>query len=194
MIKTFAASLAVGLLLAASASAQTKPAAAKPAAATSATPPGEDRYIGYYYPKPSSTEVFESQMQTIASMDRAQRIQFVTIVSQGTIQAAYRVPYAVFAKGEKADKLIIVGLAPQEFGTIYRMRALLANMTTMSRLSPFFQEKTVAEDATFFDLLKLLGFQSLTITDGDKLTHQVTIKSAPLQADLGSGPRGRFFV
>ena len=175
MMKTFAASLAVGLLLAASASAQTKPAA-KPAAATSATPPGEDRYVGYYYPKPTSTEVFESQMQTIASMDRAQRIQFVTIVSQGTIQSAYRVPYAVFAKGEKGDKMIIVGMQAGELNTVYRMRALLANLTTMSRLSPFFQEKTVAEDATFFDLLKLLGFVSVTITDGEKITHQVTIK------------------
>jgi hypothetical protein len=175
MMKTFAASLAVGLLLAASASAQTKPAA-KAAAATPATPPGEDRYIGYYYPKPTSTEVFESQMQTIGTMDRAQRIQFVTIVSQGTIQAAYRVPYAVFAKGDKGDKMIIVGMQAGELNTVYRMRALLANLTTMSRLSPFFQEKTVAEDATFFDLLKLLGFQSVTITDGEKTTHQVTIK------------------
>ena len=175
MMKTLAAALAVGLLLAAGASAQTKPAA-KPAAATPASPPGEDRYIGYYYPKPTSTEVFESQMQTIASMDRAQRIQFVTVVSQGTIQAAYRVPYAVFAKGEKADRMIIVGMQQGELNTIYRMRALLANMTTMSRLSPFFQERTVAEDATFFDLLKLLGFRELTITDGEKLTHQVMIK------------------
>src|SRR5438105_14215366 len=177
MFKTFVASLAVGLLLAASASAQTKPAA-KPAAATATagTPPGEDRYVGYYYPKPTSTEVFDSQMQTIASMDRAQRIQFVTIVSQGTIQSAYRVPYAVFAKGEKGDKMIIVGMQAGELNTVYRMRALLANLTTMSRLSPFFQEKTVAEDATFFDLLKLLGFQSVTITDGEKTTHQVTIK------------------
>ena len=175
MMKTFAASLAVGLLLAASASAQTKPAA-KPAAATPATPPGEDRYVGYYYPKPTSTEVFESQMQTIATMDRPQRIQFVTIVSQGTIQAAYRVPYAVFAKGDKGDKMIIVGMQAGELNTVYRMRALLANLTTMSRLSPFFQEKTVAEDATFFDLLKLLGFVSVTITDGEKTTHQVTIK------------------
>jgi len=175
MIKTFAASLAVGLLLAASASAQTKPAA-KPAAATPATPPAEDRYIGYYYPKPTSTEVFESQSQTIATMDRPQRIQFVTVVSQGTIQAAYRVPYAVFAKGDKADKMIIVGMQAGELNTVYRMRALLANMTTMSRLSPFFQEKTVAEDATFFDLLKLLGFTQVTITDGEKTTHQVMIR------------------
>ena len=177
MFKTFVASLAVGLLLAASASAQTKPAA-KPAAATAtpATAPGEDRYVGYYYPKPTSTEVFDSQMQTIASMDRAQRIQFVTIVSQGTIQSAYRVPYAVFAKGEKGDKMIIVGMQAGELNTVYRMRALLANMTTMSRLSPFFQERTVAEDATFFDLLKLLGFREVTVTDGEKVTHQVTIK------------------
>jgi hypothetical protein len=49
-------------------------------------------------------------------------------------------------------------------------------MTTMSRLSPFFQERTIAEDANFFDLLKLLGFQQITISDGDKFTHQVNIK------------------
>lgn len=178
MLKTFAAAVAAALLIAGTAAAQqpkpatpATPAPAKPAAAN-----GDDRYVGYYYPKPTSTEVFQSSMQQIAGMDRAQRVQFTTVVSQGTIQAAYRVPYAVFVKGEKADKMIIVGLAPGEFNTIYRMRALLANMTTMSRLSPFFQERTIAEDATFFDLLKLLGFASVTMTDGENITHQVTIK------------------
>jgi hypothetical protein len=173
MMKTFAAAAAALLIAVPAVAQQQKPAApAKPAAAAAE----EDRYVGYYYPKPNSTEIYQSAMQTVQGVDRAQRVQFVTVVSQGTIQSSYRVPYAVFVKGEKADKMIIVGLAPNEFGTIYRMRALLANMTTMSRLSPFFQERTVAEDATFFDLLKLLGFTSVTITDGDKLTHQVTIK------------------
>ena len=178
MVKKFAACLAIALMTAAvSATAQQQPAkaaATAPAAAPKAA--GEDRYIGYYYPKPTATETFETSMQTIAGAERAQRVQFVTVVSQGTIQSAYRVPYAVFAKGEKADRLIIVGLQQGELNTIYRMRALLANMTTMSRLSPFFQERTVAEDATFFDLLKLLGFRELTITDGEKTTLQVTIK------------------
>ena len=179
MVKKFAACLAIALMTAAvSATAQQQPAKPAAAAAPAAAPKaaGEDRYIGYYYPKPTATETFESTMQTIAGAERAQRIQFVTVVSQGTIQSAYRVPYAVFAKGEKADRLIIVGLQQGELNTIYRMRALLANMTTMSRLSPFFQERTVAEDATFFDLLKLLGFRELTITDGEKTTLQVTIK------------------
>ncbi len=173
MMKTFAVAAAAALLVAGSALAQQKPTAP---AAPAHPPAAEDRYVGYYYPKPNSTEIYESALKTIDGVDRPQRVQFVTVVSQGTIQSSYRVPYSVFVKGEKADKLIIVGLAPGEFGTIYRMRALLANMTTMSRMSPFFQERTVAEDATFFDLMKLLGFVSLTITDGDKLTHQVTIK------------------
>ncbi len=155
-----------------SASAQT----AKQTAPTPKPVPSEERYVGYYYPKPTSTETYTSQMQPIAGVDRAQRIQFVTVVSQGTLQSTYRVPYAVFAKGDKADHMIVVGLSSGELNTIYRIRALLANMTTMSRTSPFFQEHTVAEDATFFDLLKLLGFHDLTVTDGEKITHQVTIK------------------
>lgn len=175
MINRFAASLAVlvafGALPALAQQQQPKPAAA------AATPKaGEDRYVGYYYPKPTAIETYTSPMQTIAGAERAQRVQFATVVSQGTIQSAYRVPYSVFVKGEKADKMIIVGLQPGEMSTIFRARAILANMTTMSRLSPFFQERTIAEDANFFDLLKLLGFQQITISDGDKFTHQVNIK------------------
>jgi hypothetical protein len=174
MTNRFATGLAILLAFGAvPALAQQKPAATPAAAAPKAD---EDRYVGYYYPKPTATETYTSPMQTIAGAERAQRVQFATVVSQGTIQSAYRVPYAVFVKGEKADKMIIVGLQPGEMSTIYRARAILANMTTMSRLSPFFQERTIAEDANFFDLLKLLGFQQITISDGDKFTHQVNIK------------------
>jgi hypothetical protein len=172
MMKSFAAALVLGLLVAGTASAQDK----KPVKPVAATAASEDRYVGYYYPKPSLTEPYESTLKTIDGVDRPQRVQFVTVISQGTLQSAYRVPYAVFVKGEKADRLIIVGLQQGELNTVYRQRALLANMTTMARLSPFFQEHTVAEDSTFFDLLKLLGFSSVTITDGDKSAHQVTIK------------------
>jgi hypothetical protein len=136
---------------------------------------GDSRYVGYYYPKPTSTETYTSQLQTIDGAGRAERIQFVTVVSQGTLQSNYRVPYAVFAKGDKGDHLIIVGLQSGELNTIYRIRALLANMTTMSRTSPFFQEHTVAEDATFFDLLKLLGFKQVTVSDGRAFAHQIII-------------------
>jgi len=172
MFKKLAACFVVSMALAATPalaqSAKPAPAAAAPAA--------EDKYVGYYYPKPTTVENYTSPMQMIAGAERQQRVQFVTVVSQGTIQSAYRVPYAVFVKGDKAEKLIIVGLQPGELNSIYRIRAILANMTTMSRLSPFFQERTVAEDANFYDLLKMLGFTQLTATDGEKFAYQVNVK------------------
>jgi len=142
MSKTLAACFVAAMAFAAvPALAQTaKPA---PAAATAA-PAGEDKYVGYYYPKPTTVENYTSAMQTIPGAERAQRVQFVTVLSQGTIQSAYRVPYSVFVKGDKAEKLIIVGLQPGELNSIYRVRAILAHMTTMSRLSPFFQERSVS--------------------------------------------------
>ena len=159
-------------------SAQQQPAQAGCRGAAAAAPvAGEDRYIGYYYPKPTSTETFESTMQTIAGAERAAAhpVRHRGVAGHhpvGLSRALRRV-----RQGRKgAIRMIIVGMQQGELNTIYRMRALLANMTTMSRLSPFFQERTVAEDATFFDLLKLLGFRELTITDGEKATLQVTIK------------------
>jgi hypothetical protein len=168
--------MAAAVVLAAGAASAQTPAKTPAAAHTAAAAPTTDRLAGYYYPTPNSTETYESSLQTIAGTERAQRIQFTTVVSQGTLQSPYRVPYAVFAKGDAADRLIIVGLVPGEMSTIYRMRGVLSNMTTQARTSPFLQERTVAEDVNFFDLLKLLGFRQVTITDGDKLTHQVTIK------------------
>ncbi len=179
MVRKFALSLAAALALsAAPALAQTAaaPAAPAPAAPAQAAPASADRYVGYYYPAPTTTETFESSMQNLPNIDKAQRIMFTTIVAQGTLQSAYRVPYAVFTKGGQSDHMIVVGLQAGEMSTIYRVRAVLANMTTMARLSSFFQEKTVAEEATFFDLLKMMGFRLLTVSDGDKITHQVTLK------------------
>lgn len=172
MFKKIAACVVVAVAFAAL-PAQAQPAKPAPAAGAPAV---EDKYVGYYYPKPTTVENYTSPMQTIQGAERAQRVQFVTVVSQGTIQSAYRVPYSVFVKGDKAEKMIIVGLQPGELASIYRIRAILANMTTMSRLSPFFQERTVAEDANFYDLLKMLGFTQLTATDGEKLSYQVNIK------------------
>ena len=65
MMKTVAASMAIALT-AIALPALAQQAAPKPAAAPAAKAPTDDRYIGYYYPKPTSTEVFESQLQTIA--------------------------------------------------------------------------------------------------------------------------------
>lgn len=49
-------------------------------------------------------------------------------------------------------------------------------LTAVSRQTPFFREHDENDNFTFFDLLNILGFKQLTITDGDKLAHQVMLK------------------
>ncbi|MCE7897559.1 MAG: hypothetical protein DYH19_12425, partial [Gammaproteobacteria bacterium PRO8] len=87
----------------------------------------------------------------------------------------YAPPYAVFAKGNDSEKLIIVGLRDGELNTIYRARALLATFTAVARATSFFQQNTQPDEATFLDLLKLLGFRQVTISDGHDFAHQIII-------------------
>jgi hypothetical protein len=135
-----------------------------------------DSHAGYYYPEPQSVETYEARVETLPDSNRRRRIAFVTGVTAQLLAGRYAPPYAIFAKGEEAEKMIIVALADGEMDTLYRARGVLANLTSMSRVTAFFREHTIAENATFFDLLKLLGFEQLTISDGDSFAHRVYIK------------------
>ena len=136
----------------------------------------EDKYAGYYYPEPQTTETYQARVKTLADAKREQRIAFVTGVTQQLINGKYPPTFAIFAKGDEADKLMIVALQGGQIDTIYRARALLANLTALSRLTPFFRENAIADQGTFFDLLRLLGFTLVTISDGDKFAHQVKLE------------------
>lgn len=136
----------------------------------------DDRHVGYYYPPPANLEAYEGRVETLPDSSRGRRIGFVTLLTKQLLEGRYAPPYAVFAKGEEAEKMIIVALADGPLDTIYRARAVLANLTAMARLSPFFRENAIADQATFLDLLKLLGYEQLTVTDGRSFAHQVLIR------------------
>ena len=76
-----------------------------------------------------------------------------------------RIPFSLF--------LIIVALSDGQLNTIYRARALLATFTAVARSTSFFQQHTQPDESTFLDLLKLLGFKQVTISDGRDFAHQV---------------------
>jgi hypothetical protein len=136
----------------------------------------DDRHAEYYYPTPQTSETYTARVVTLADSDRVRRLGFVTGLTQQLLTMPYPPEYAVYAKGAEAEKMIIVSLQDDRYDTLYRMRALLAMLTAQSRLSQFFQENTLAEHATFFDLLKMLGFEQLTVSDGDDFAHQITIE------------------
>jgi len=135
-----------------------------------------DRLEGYYYPKVTSHETYVSRARTLQDSTRARRLGFVSGLTQQLSDMPYAPSYAIFAKGDQSTRLIIVGFGDGQLDTIYRARALFASLTSLSRLTPLFQELQVEELFTFFDLCKLLGFTTITVSDGRKFAHQITIK------------------
>lgn len=135
-----------------------------------------DRHAGYYYPQSPSREVYEARAATLAEASRKGRIVFVTELTNQMMNNPYPPPFAVFAKGTDAQKMIITSLYADGYNTLYRMRGLLALLSARARSTPIFARYQVEDLFTFLDLLKLLGFKQLTVTDGDQFAHQILIR------------------
>jgi len=135
-----------------------------------------DRHVGYYYPEPASEETYVSRAQPMPDANRTQRLAFVTVLATQQLAAPYSPGLAVFAKGDEAEKLIMVALKDELFDSIYRMRGVLAMLTASARTSELFRAYQVQDIFTFFDLLKLMGFEKVTLTNGRDLTHVVYLE------------------
>jgi len=142
----------------------------------SAAARAEDRHTGYYYPEHGAIEVYEARAGTLPQADRALRIAFVTGITNQNASHPYPPQAVIFAKGDQAQKLIIVALVDGRIDTVFRARAEFANMTAAARLLPAFREMGVQDQFTFFDLAKMLGFEQITISNGRDFAHQVLIK------------------
>ena len=136
----------------------------------------EERHVGYYYPEPQTRETYKARAQTLPDAKRALRVGFVTGLANQFLKQPYSPPQAIFAKGTEAEKMIIVAFQDGQIDTIYRARALFANLTAVARVMPLFQEYGVQDWFTFFDLAKMLGFTQITISDGREFAHRVTIE------------------
>ena len=136
----------------------------------------EDRHENYYYPKITSRETYVARAKTLDKSDRDARISFVIGQIAGQRQQPYPPRYALFAKGTEAEKMIIVGLDADSMSTLFRARAVLAQLTALARNTNLFRELSVDRLFTFFDLAKMLGFKQITVTDGKTYAHQVTLE------------------
>lgn len=153
-----AAALAACLLTAAGAAAQS-----------------DDR-AEYYYPPITSEEVFDRSLAGAPPASRDVRITFTTQITKAQLAAPESPRFVIFAKGDDAQHMIIVALDDQIFRTVFRARAVLAQLTANARGTEFFVRSGISTSATWFDLAKLLGFADLIITDGATWTHRVQFK------------------
>ena len=120
--------------------------------------------------------VNRARAAVLPGANRKRRIAFIVAVVNERLQRPYPPTYSLFPKGGRAHKLIIVSNVAGQLNTIYRVRALLATMTSVARTLPIFRDHSVEDDFTFLDLMKMLGFESVTISDGDSFTHQIILR------------------
>jgi hypothetical protein len=169
MIRYAALLLAAALLL-------PQPALAAADAPSPATKAAESGHEGYYYPKLTSHEVYKARTRVTDKADRHSRLLFISALTKDQTNAGYSPRYAMFAKGDNAEKLIIVGLDDSSFSTIYRARAVMAALSSLARLTPLLKDADLEDELTFYDVLKLLGFKEINVTDGRKFAHRITLQ------------------
>lgn len=136
----------------------------------------EDNHAGYYYPGKVTHEEYVARAKALPIYDRKARIEFTNQLNLQVVAKPYPPPFVLFAKGEDAEKAILVSLNADFANTLFRMRALLALMTTLSRQTDMFKEFRVDDLFTFFDQLRLLGFKQLTVSDGRSFAHQIEFR------------------
>lgn len=136
----------------------------------------EDEREGYYYPPVGSDEVFDREIAEGPPTDRAVRVAFINEITRAQSAEPSKPRIAIFAKGGDAEHMIVTALDDEIFRTLFRARAVLAQMTAAARQTEFFEKTGIALHATWFDLAKLLGFEDIVVTDGDAWAHRIVLK------------------
>lgn len=135
----------------------------------------EDSRVGYYYPELTSEEVFIRTINNPPAADRPVRVGFVTEITKAQLAAPESPRFVIFSKGSDAEHMVIVALDDEIFKTLYRARAVLAQLTSNARGTAFFKKNNLQVHATWFDLAKMLGFEDIVISDGDRWAHKITL-------------------
>lgn len=141
-----------------------------------APPPARADREGYYYPPVTSEERFAREISgPLPQAGRAVRVGFVTQLTRAQLDAPENPRFVIFAKGGEADEMILIALDDGIFATLYRARAVLAQLTAQARGTEFFVNSGIEARATWFDLAKLLGFREIVVSDGRSWSHRILL-------------------
>jgi hypothetical protein len=121
-------------------------------------------------------ETYNARVAQLRGSDRTRRLGFVTGLATGSQEKPYPPQMVFFAKGNQAEKAILVALDDDRMATLFRARAVLAMLTATARVTPVFRDLDPTAQYTFLDLLAMLGFEQLTISDGRSYAHRFEIK------------------
>ncbi len=133
-------------------------------------------HSGYYYPPPQSEEVYRTRLNALPNVSRKSRIGLVAGITKQQNERHFAPGFHLLAKGAEAEVLILVAVEEGRYDTLYRLRALLAALSAEARFTELFQSSGTPEQLNFLDLLKLAGFEKITISNGKDLSHTILIR------------------
>ena len=136
----------------------------------------QDSHANYYYPAPLTQEVYASFASKRPDASKRSRVGFTVGLNALQRKHNYAPTHHMFAKGAEGQKLIIIATETGRYNTLYRLRALLASLSADARATPLFRKLPSPENANFLDLCKLIGFERVTISDGDKIAHTILLR------------------
>jgi len=136
----------------------------------------DDRYVDYYYPAVTSEETFSRVIANAPPSTAEIRTNFVTSITKAQLEAPESPRFVIFEKGKESKNLIIVALDDEVFKTLFRARALLAQVTSNMRGTAFFRQQNLHVEGTLYDMLMIMQFEDLVITDGETWAHKVTFE------------------
>ncbi|WP_299478766.1 hypothetical protein [uncultured Roseibium sp.] len=135
-----------------------------------------DAHAGYYYPEPQTREVYISELPVSRDARKRSRAAFVIGLASQHTKQNHSAGYHLFAKGGELEKLIIVATGDGQYDTLYRMRALLASLTSLARSTELFARSNHPHELNFLDFCKLIGFKQVTVSNGKDVAHQIKIQ------------------
>ncbi|WP_269585210.1 hypothetical protein [Roseibium sp. Sym1] len=135
-----------------------------------------DAHAGYYYPEPQTREVYVSDLALAPDAGKRSRAAFVIGLAAQHDKQSRVVGYHLFAKGTDLEKLIIVATGDGQYDTLYRLRALLASLTSMARSTELFARSNQPQELNFLDFCKLIGFTQVTVSNGRDIAHQIKVQ------------------
>ncbi|WP_422378578.1 hypothetical protein [Roseibium sp.] len=135
-----------------------------------------DAHAGYYYPEPQTREVYVSELGLAPDAGKRSRAAFVIGLAAQHDKRNRIVGYHLFAKGGDLEKLIIVATGDGQYDTLYRLRALLASLTSMARSTELFARSNQPQELNFLDFCKMIGFTQVTVSNGKDVAHQILVQ------------------
>ncbi len=135
-----------------------------------------DSHAGYYYPEPQTNEIYVSDVSKAPDASKRSRAAFVIGLATQNEKRNRVVGYHLFAKGAELEKLILIATGDGQYNTLYRLRALLASLTSKARATELFRSSNKPQDLNFLDFCKLMGFTQVTVSNGNDVAHQIKVQ------------------